>query len=819
MLKFNRLTKGLAIIVSLYGIPFASQSTLIDFQTTQFVGTAKTLPHCRIEAVDNASAVVTIDIPAVLVSDATDNGIGFKRVAVQDFATSMEIGAPAVPVKNISMIVPENALLEVKVLEARSTVLDDILLHPALRQAAIRVDRTNEEPPFVMDTVQYRSNAFYPGKLASLVRTVKYRGVRIGQIRVAPLQCNPVTKQVRIYTHLKLALTLRGGAEALPGLSEAAIAGSLLRNVALNARPCLNRSGLSTKCVAGGSAEAPDIIMLTIPEFQAAAETLAVWHRMKGYNVKLVSRYFYDPQDVKDTVRAIYLAATPRPQYLLIIGDQEHVPAETRIDEYTEPFFSDLGFVCMDGVSDYVPEMARGRISVADPDQAMAVAAKIIGYEKHPPATAGFYKNVLSCAFFQDYYNGPDGYEDRAFVKVCEDVKIHLENRGYAGQRIYKAWESTNPRYWNNGYYSWGAEVPQYLRKPNFAWNGSGQDVNAAINRGCFLAYHYDHGCPAGWGDPDFGTYNINLSNGAMLPVVYSINCSSGSFGNNECFAEKLLRLPDGGAVAVVAASSTTYSGNNDALLVGMIDATWPGIKFANPDNPNPVIPEHEPIFTLGDILNQGLLAMSATWLDWGDSIHYQVYQLFGDPTTPIWTSQPQSINVSHDAEMSLNATDFALSGLDISRGTATLLDPRTKRLVGKAEIRGSEAVIPINEPFVSSGTVLLTITSHDCTPYSATIAVGKAAPGVAVRGTAARNAPVTLCLAAMPVATVTRAANATLNVGLYDCRGKLLYTRDLMPVHTVLHLPVAGLAAGLYFVHASVGGRVLLAQAVNHLR
>lgn len=819
---FNRLKMFAPIVLGSAGVILAVQSTVIDLQTGPIMGAIKPTVQLRIESVDNASAVVTIDIPAVQVSDAADNGIGFKRLAVQSFATSMEIGRPAVPVRNIAMIVPENALLDVKVLEAQSRVLDDVLLHPALRQAAIRVDHTNEEPPFVMDAALYRVNAFYPGTLASVVRTVKYRGVGIGHIQIAPVQCNPVTKQVRVYTHLKLALTLKGGIDPTSALlTQRKTAGSLLANIALNARPLFSQPGLLAKCATNDADDAADIIIVTTPTFQAAAETLAVWHRMKGYEVRLAIANYSSFEAVRDTVHAFYQNTNPKPQYCILIGDREQVPAQNLTDEYNEQFISDLEDVCMDGNDDYVPDMASGRISVTDAGEAMAVVNKIIGYEKNPSTDAGFYQRLLSCAAFQDTDNpGSDGYEDRAFVKVCEDIKIYLETKGYSGQRIYFAYDWVTPQHWNNGTYAWGEVIPDYLKRPAFAWDGDAADVNAGINTGSFLVYHYDHGFSGGWGDPDFNTGNMQLSNGSKLPVVYSINCSSGDFRDNECFAEKMLRGQNGGAIGVVAASGTTYSGNNDALLVGMIDATWPGIKYAHPDNPNPNIPNHDRIFNLGDILTQGLAEMSLTWTQWGDKIHYQVYHLFGDPTTPMWTSLPQTITVTHANEIAMNASSLSLSNLNITSGTATLYDPQTKTLAGKVAISGAAATIPITTAFQSQGTAVLTITSHDFKPYSATIDIGGISPVIDGGRTAfsGRGGPVSLYLNRSLVAMVDRTGYGDVTVALFDCTGKLLQTRGLQPGAASLHLQTSGLAHGMYLVRMSAGAKQLLLRTVNSM-
>ena len=57
-----------------------------------------------------------------------------------------------------------------------------------------------------------------------------------------------------------------------------------------------------------------------------------------------------------------------------------------------------------------------------------------------------------------------------------------------------------------------------------------------------------------------------------------STNCRTGNFrygeGNNDCFAERLLRI-ENGAVAVIAASETSFSFVNDTYVWGFYDYLW----------------------------------------------------------------------------------------------------------------------------------------------------------------------------------------------------------------------------------------------------
>jgi hypothetical protein len=816
---------AIILLISAISAPCLYAATDIIIQKNGSSNTAMPDARFTIEAIDNFSVIVTVDIPAISVSDADDQGIDFKDLRAPGFMTTDETGRPAVPAGKFAMIVPENTIMDLTVLDSQSTMLDDILPHPALPPATIRPDYINELPTFSMDEAIYGTDKFYPSNLASLVRIAQYRGVGIGHIRIAPVQCNPFTRKVRVYTHLKLAISFSGDGDLSAALSAMGrqTGGAVLENITVNGPIIRKRHGALGKVASNALSNAPDIIIVTIPAFKAAAETLSVWHNMKGYETKLAMANFPNWQAVQDTVHNLYRAINPHPRYLIILGDKEQVPAENLIGPFLkEQYLSDLNVVCMDGPTDWTPDMASGRISVSSADQAMQVVNKIIAYERRPPESGAFYRHFLSCAFFQDSDNNTkDGYEDRAFVKVCEDIKAYLETKGYAGQRIYTANSNVNPQYWNKTYYSWGEAIPTDLRRPGFAWDGDGADVSNGINAGSFLVYHYDHATAPGWGNPNFNINTMQISNGAMLPLVYSVNCLSGDFSSTECFAEKLLRRQNGGAVGVIASTGITLSGCNDALLVGMIDATWPGIKLTSPYNPDPKIPSHTPIYTFGDIFNQGLAQMSITWGEWDSlNIHYRIYHLFGDPTTPIWTSQPQDITVNHPTTVALTAGSFTISDLNISSGMATLFDPRTNTLIGRAEINNATTtVIPIAKELKSPGMAVLTITSHNFKPYIANIDAEPIVPNMPYNEQG-ENMRFTLYMNKHPVVQFSRDGFKDAKIALYNCQGKLLYKHMVTAdAASCLHLPTGALANGLYYITATNGGRVLLSRQVYFLR
>jgi len=475
----------------------------------------------------------------------------------------------------------------------------------------------------------------------------------------------------------------------------------------------------------GVSGPSKEYIIITPDVYSAAADSLAQWKRQLGYSVEVVSQATWTNTQIQDAVQQRYQNWTPKPDYVVIIGDHDLAPGEIISGAYGN-FATDLYMVCMDGSSDYYPDMAKGRISVSSSTEAMNTVLKIINYERNPPTLASYYTNAVNCAYFQE--SSTAGYAERRFAQTSEDIRDYVNGvQGYNVERIYYTGSSTTPTNWNNGYYSAGEALPSYLLKPTFAWDGDATDINNSINSGVFYTFHRDHGDVSLWGDPSYNTTDMNgLSNVNLTTVVFSINCLTGKFLETECFSEKFLRMQDKGAAGVFCHAEVSLSGYNDGLALGLIDAIWssPGLvpNFTGSGGVNsPTLSSHSDIFTMGDVANQGLIRMVETWAD--QEYTHQLFHYFGDPAMKIWTSQPQAITATHQITLDcLTDNTFSIISSSLSDGLASLVIDGL--LVGEVQLVGGAGVIDFTGIQLYGTSAVLTISQHNYQPYVATIPI-----------------------------------------------------------------------------------------------
>lgn len=769
----NKLNFMLVCLIAVPGIIVASQNV-------QLTSDPSVKSSYEINTLSETQATVDLNVTNLLIEDALLDGNSYQNVIINGFDQLKELGKPSVPVVNMSLVIPEGTEPVITVISKSDTLLKNIIIPPFLDKGLI-------EPSYLRnakvsrDEQTYSSDGLFPISIAKVQSTAEYRDNQIAFFQIFPLQCNPVTKEIVVSKHLSIEIKM------VPA-SGANLLAKKLQSSEPPMRIWYGNKGLSKRAsapaVINDNDSTIDILIITTPALKEPADTLRLWHAMKGYESKVVTAATWTTTSIKDTITKYY-ATKPAPSYFIILGDQGQIPGKN----YTmdgETAVIDFDYALMGGASDDVPDLARGRIPANNTTEAYAAIKKIIKYEKTPPTTASFYQNVLAASCFQAE-NGSTTLESKiySFSKTIEDARVYLLTKSYTVTRLYSAESNVTPQKWwtNDGNSGTQVDVPADLKKPTFAWNAADNAVNTAFNKGAFLIYQYDHGMENGWADPSWNTGTMKIENGDMLPAIYSINCLTGSFQmTGQCFAEKLLLAPTGGAVNLFAASAVTYATPNITTIKGLMEVTWPGyIKDGRTETP---------VYTLGDIMDKSFIRVEKL-----DRFHRSEYLVFGDPTTKLLTVEPAKITATHNGTIAPSATSFSVSQISVSSGIATLVDAKTAVIIGKAQVSGGSVSIPVKN-IPQSGELVLTVSSNNSTPYQGKIAISTV--GVAVSSMS--KAPVYLTInkniriAMMPSENVT--------VSVFNTLGKLIHTQHFEKITGNAALTMDGNADGLYYVN-----------------
>lgn len=706
-------------------------------------------------------------------------------------AGEFKVGRPDVPIFGQWILIPNGTQPTITVEPGTPVIFDDVDIPPVQPPCE---SGAGDEPPFTRDASLYATDADYPGVFAEAEPARSVRGQDCTVLWIYPFQYNPVQRRLRVYANLAAHLEFQGDIRPIPAHLRSDGSQAMLRRLAVNGDVVLAaEDGAAGQqpferddSVRISAAEGCDYLILCDPDFVTAADALAAWKHMKGLRTKVVTTAVAgtDPIAIRDYIRTSQ-SWDPAPQYLLLLGDSEFIPCFYEVPQAADATRTSgmiQGKVASDRYygdtnDDGVADLFMGRLPVDTLSEARMVIDRIITYERDPLAVGApetFYRNLALCACFQD--SNLDGYEDTRFARTTEDIFQYLTNEADTTcQRIYYAKPNVTPRYWSRvSSYVFesdqpgGKAVPADLRKPTVPWNAGPADIASAINGGAFLAVYRGHGSrivhvpadwswlesPSGWSAPAFLEDDAQaLHNGLLVSVVWSVTCRTGWFDNEtdlgqdylydgssvgtawtdpeeESLCEEFLLNPAGGAVGLIGATRNSFSGYNDRLAWGWMDAIWPGfIEYhdAGYGGSTPVR-EMGPVFEYGRGYLQTKYADGSARRTTLDEFHW-----FGDPSMEIWTGVPQPLTVEAvpgdlprgqpaDLRVSVMKGDQPVAG---ARVAISRPGNPGDCWTGRTDDTGGITLTGVQAP--ANGDCNLVVTAHNCIPHVGAIGSGLA--------------------------------------------------------------------------------------------
>ncbi len=632
------MNKLFILVVGLCACIYVNAQQTIDLVSGNITnGITGTVPTRDVRTVTNGIEVTYTFSQAISLVDEVYPSA--RTLKIDGFGQNGIIGEPATLFRWDTFAVPSNHSVSVTVIDS-SFINIPMELSPAkppLTDSGNEVYSTANVPPITA------FNGVFPKKIISETAIQSYRGNDMLKVCVCPIKYNYTQQTVTTFNSITYKVTfVPSGHMSAPAENVSVNPfDNFICNTTLNSSssPNLSPSGSATLSLM-------DYLIISVPDYSEAVNRFAEWKKTLGFRVTTMLKDTWTPEEIKDSVSSLYSSPNKSLYFLLIVGDHEDVPGGMATFG-TDQFVTDLYYGCMGDSSDYTPDIYRGRLSVSSNEEANVIVDKIIQYEKKPVQDTTFYNTGLNCAYFQDDDN--DGYADTRFVETSEEIRDYIISLGKNVTRIYMAKPNVTPMHWNHGDFGLGGILPEELRYPNFAWDGDASDIANGINYGAFYVLYRGHGYETVWFNPRYTVSNINnLTNANRLPVIFSTTCHTGKYNDRTCFAESFHRKENGGCVAIFAATEKSYSGFNDALSIGMIDAIWPdpGLRIKFFCRPSHMTSTPLPTYRLGQILDQGMQRMEETWPRLKQDKPYTIYtrevfHCFGDPSMRIYTELP----------------------------------------------------------------------------------------------------------------------------------------------------------------------------------
>lgn len=586
--------------------------------------------------------------------DFEEKSFAYKEINGQtaiDFSKTFKIlsqekGAPALPLFHETIQLPEKGNPEIEITFDELTVFENVLVAPSKG-----VIKRNVEPGSVAYTFgsAYNDNAFYPSQIVSLKTPFIWRSMRGVVVEVSPYQYNPVTKQLIVYKGIHIAVKTN---TELLGINE------------LNGQTDQVMKSIQQKTVLNPTIEkyipieeAGSMLVIASPTLMEEIQPLIDWKNQKGIRSQLVSTATagITDTDIRTYIQNYY-TTHPELTYVLLVGDDEDIPAHTYGMSGGEDLFSDSYYGQMTG--DYYPELFVGRFSGTEANVTTMVT-RTLEYEKNPMA-GDWMEKAIGLGSDEGAGIGDDNEPDWQHLR---NIRTVLMGYGYS-------------------------EVSEFYDGSHGGEDASGSPnsgiILPVVNSGIGLFNYTGHGdvnlCVTG----NFQSSHINqATNNGKYPFVISVACNNGTFtSGTTCISEAWTRATKNGTPsgAIGAAGSSILMAWAQPMQTQ--DEMAEIIAETYLDN-------HKT--TLGGLFYNSQMSMLEEYPSGSGIEVMQTWVLFGDPSAQFRNKQTLPITVTHTGNVPMNTTSItATCNVD----GALVAVSQNNVLLGSAISSGGQAVI-----------------------------------------------------------------------------------------------------------------------------
>lgn len=371
----------------------------------RFTSSTPEAPVTILSGSDDQSVNFTVEVCGMYEQTITEGVETFQRVSVPSSGTLTATGEPELPAIRQLIAIPECTGVSLNVTITGQLALSNYHIYPVpdYQEAQDAEGGTYVEEVFSKDAAAYATNAYLPGVNAEIVSTGYLRDQKYAEVLIYPLQFNPVTGQLTVYTNYEITLGFTNPSTAVN------VNTGIFNNVATNTMLNYVSGGITASIndnVQGNGnvqwitltdpAQADDItadylVICAEPFFEPGnpeSEVLRIANHRASYNgfdVAILNAsnvisddlgFFYEGQNnvppnltykkeqrIRTCIRRIYEGANAQHTYdgklgyVLLIGDSEYQtnlgmptsndPEPGAVNPYGELFPSDYYYTCL----------------------------------------------------------------------------------------------------------------------------------------------------------------------------------------------------------------------------------------------------------------------------------------------------------------------------------------------------------------------------------------------------------------------------------------------------------------------------------------
>ncbi len=506
------------------------------------------LPALMLRSANSATIALHADLPGVRAETVQVAGQRYTRLGGEGYSFGTALGQPDLPVLRREVEIPFGAAVSVDIIAADYTehTLAELGLHRIypLQPTPIKQPDAPEEP-FRYDATFYAQADFTVAAPVSLGETYIVRGHRVQPVEVWPVAYNPSTGRVRLYHQVSFRLRLDASDMELTAALADRYASSAFE-AQLSAQLLNYRQGRPAATFAQTQGH---YLIIAADAYYDAMQPFVALKVNRGFEVTMTRTSEIangtTTAGIKAYIQNAYDTWPTPPSYLLLVGDTDTIPAWSSTQSSGK--YTDLYYATMDGTSDWVPDVARGRFPVRSVAQTTIMVNRALDY-------AGIIGDETWLKKIE-------------FIATCDNYPVAEGSHNYAVST------HTQP----HGFTGLFPNTPQLGGDKIYCvtHNGTANHIRTAANDGRWAIIFSGHGGETSWADGavSFSQTDVrNLTYQGIYPFVISYSCVTGSFNVTESFGETWVLQENKGAIAFLGASHNTYWPEDDIMERRMFD-------------------------------------------------------------------------------------------------------------------------------------------------------------------------------------------------------------------------------------------------------
>jgi len=599
----------------------------------------------------------------------TPRGIAYT-ISIGNTTPLLQQGAPALPKMSSSVIIPDLAKMEVKVLSSSFKEFTNIEIAPS--KGSFTRDIDPETVPYLYGK-QYNEDRFFPKEITSLRDPYIIRDYRGQTVVISPFQYNPVSKTLRVYYNVTIKLEKINDNGINPLIRKNDFTSINTEFNKIYSRHFMNTSSSKYDPVD----EHGNMLIVAYEDFIDAMQPFIDWKIQTGIPVEIIDvATIGNSSAIKNYIQDYY--DDNGLTFVLLVGDAAQVPSSYINGD------SDNDYSYVAG-NDHYPDLFVGRFSAEIIAHVETQVSRTITYEQDPYRDEDWFSVGIGIASSQGV--GDEGEYDYEHIRNIRDDLL-----GFTYTSCSELYDGSQG----------GEDEP-----------GSPSSVMVAekVNEGASVINYTGHGSSLSWGTSGFSSYNVNdLTNNGMLPFIWSVACVNGNFVGQTCFAEAWMRSENNGEPTGAIAT-----------LMSTISQDWNPPMDAQDEMDSLLVDSYQNNIkrTFGGISMCGCMHMNDNY-GAGGYAETDAWTCFGDPSLMVRTAMPAEMTATYNSSVIIGCSEITITCNAEGGLVALTLDGV---IIATAFVEGGSATLQF-EPLTNVGNITITITAFNYVPHIGTIEI-----------------------------------------------------------------------------------------------